>query len=53
MHSDKNIDESLAVEMTEPTDEHDEDCECQECIDEREAEKDRLFDEKVALGYFF
>lgn len=30
---------------------HYEDCICRECREEREALKDREFDEKVALGY--
>lgn len=33
-------------------DEHPEGCVCQDCHDAREAEKDREFDERVALGYF-
>lgn len=28
-----------------------EDCNCKECRDEREAAKDREFDERSALGY--
>lgn len=34
------------------SDDHGESCDCSECSDVREAEKDRRFDEMVALGYF-
>lgn len=32
-------------------DSHEDDCECEDCKAEREAAKDRQFDEEVALGY--
>jgi hypothetical protein len=36
----------------EPECTRDDDCMCKECVEEREAEKDRQFDEQVAMGYW-
>lgn len=48
--------ESDFNQITEPTDEEshdfDRECDCYDCHQDREAEKDREFDERVALGYF-